>query len=275
MILVNGVRQDCVPAADRGLNYGDGVFETIAVRDGRCLLWEEHLARLYDSLARLRFAAVPDRNLLRDEASMLAAEIGHGVLKIVVTRGSGRRGYRVTGDESPNRVIRAQPWDASITAARATGVSVRTCTLRLMREPAALAAIKHLNRLPLVLARMEWNAEYEEGLLLDEQDRLVEGTMSNVFLVRQGVLVTPALDCCGIAGTMRAQVLRRAPTLALPVETRTVAAQETSGADEIFLTNSIIGIWPVRALDGRNLNIGPVTRALQSALNEQNPPLFA
>jgi 4-amino-4-deoxychorismate lyase len=275
MILVNGLRQDSVPASDRGLNYGDGVFETIAVRDSRCLLWDAHLARLYDGLKRLRFAGIPDRRLIQDEAGTLAAEIGHGIVKIVVTRGSGERGYRVHGDESPNRVISAFPWNSSITTARETGVAVRVCELRLPPEPAALSGIKHLNRLPQVLARLEWAGEYEEGLLLDEQGRLIEGTMSNVFLVRDGALVTPDLRRCGMTGVMRAQLLRCAASLRMPLEVRDVPAQEMARASEVFLTNSVIGIWPVRRLDGTDLAAGPVTPALQSALHEQSPPVLA
>lgn len=275
LTLVNGHRQDCVPAADRGFNYGDGVFETMAVRDGRCLRWNEHLARLYDGLERLRFAHFPERRLLSDEAGALAAEVGHGVVKIVVTRGAGSRGYRVGGSESPNRVISAHPWDPTVGEKREAGVAVRVCDLRLPPEPAALRGVKHLNRLPQVLARLECGPEHDEGLLLDERGRLLEGTMSNVFLVQDRTLVTPALEDRGLAGTMRARVIQCASALRLRAETRDVPARTVAEADEIFLTNSVIGIWPVRRLDDAVFAVGPVTRALQSALNEQDPPVLA
>jgi 4-amino-4-deoxychorismate lyase len=275
MFLVNGRRSDSVPAMDRGLNYGDGVFETLAARDGRCLLLNAHLARLFDGLARLRFARVPERPQLEDEAGALAAEVGHGVVKILVTRGPGGRGYRAESGTTPTRVLSAQPWDRSVTTRREQGVAIRSCKLRLAPEVAALAGVKHLNRLPQVLARLEWNAECEEGLLLDEQDRLVEGTMSNVFLVHRGVLVTPELVRCGLAGVMRAQVLGVAASRSIPMAVRAVPAAEAAQASEIFLTNSVIGVWPVRRFGDTEMAIGPVTRALQSALDEQSPPVLA
>jgi 4-amino-4-deoxychorismate lyase len=275
MFFVNGLRQDSVPAADRGLNYGDGVFETVAVRDRRCLLWDAHLARLYDGLRRLRFARVPERQLLAEEAGALAEECGHGVVKIVVTRGSGRRGLGVSGAERPTRVVSAYPWDESVSRRREAGVAVRFCALRLAAEPEALRGVKHLNRLPQVLARLEWPADVDEGLLADDQDRLIEGAASNVFLVVDGALVTPRLDRCGLAGTMRAQVLERALALGIRSEIRDVPLREALTARELFLTNGVVGIWPVRSLDGAELPVGRLTRTLQSALNELEPPVLA
>jgi 4-amino-4-deoxychorismate lyase len=265
---INGVAVDCVDASDRGLLYGDGLFETIAVRNGRVFCWSRHMARLLAGCERLGIPAV-DTVELAHEADELLAGTGHGVLKIIVTRGSGGRGYRVPETVVPRRILQLHPWPDFPPAAPETGVAVRLCKTRLCHNP-LLAGIKHLNRLEQVLARREWDDHrIGEGLLLDVDGRLVEGTMSNLFLVRGESLLTPDLRRCGVAGIMRSVILEQAEQQLLTAEIRALDTADLLAADEVFLCNSLIGIWPVISIDGRPYRKGAITIRMQQLIQAE------
>lgn len=244
--LVNGEPDDSVAAGDRGLAYGDGLFETVAIHAGRPLLWQEHLERLFEGCRRLAIPA-PAAELLAAEAAQLAAG-GDGVLKIIVTRGSGGRGYRAPERPVPTRILAMHPRPEYPSAFRREGVTVRLCELRLGGQP-RLAGLKHLNRLEQVLARAEWDdPAIAEGIVLDEAGRLVEGIATNLFWVTGGELRTPALGRCGVAGVMRRRVLALAAQWGVAARVGEWRVDELWKADEIFLTNSLIGLWPVSRL---------------------------
>lgn len=266
--LINGEAADRIDVADRGLQYGDGLFETIAVVNGRIGLWERHLERLAAGCRRLGLAP-PDPQRLRQEVEQVAGDGERTVVKIVVTRGRSARGYRPDDSAEPTRIVRALPWP-DLPAAAPEGVRVRWCALRLARQP-RLAGLKHLNRLEQVLARAEWRDEYAEGLMCDTEGLVIEGTMSNLFVVYQGVLTTPDLSESGVAGVVRAEVLARAPALGIPVAVRPVTPAMVEAAEELFLTNSLIGLWPIRQLETRDYVVGKITQALQQALQEELP----
>jgi 4-amino-4-deoxychorismate lyase len=136
---------------------------------------------------------------------------------------------------------------------------------RISRNP-ALAGIKHLNRLEQVLARSEWQSEYAEGLMLDEEGNIIEGTMTNLFLCSQGTLLTPDLSRSGVTGIMRAAVLDRAKKMSLPCQVTSITHEMLNSAEEVFLTNSIIGIWPVRRIGSIQYVVGDTTRRLQKEI---------
>lgn len=266
-MLIDGKDSDQIAADDRGLLYGDGLFETLAVRDGIPQLWDRHMARLTGDCARLGITP-PAQELLRCEADRLCAGHARAVLKIIVTRGSGGRGYRPAAQALPRRILSLHSWPDYPAHCWQQGVDVRLCDLRLGSNP-RLAGIKHLNRLEQVLARSEWDdAAVAEGLMLDGAGNLIEGTMSNLFLVRDGYLHTPALETCGVAGVMRAHVLALAAQAAIPCVVQPLSLADAAAADEMFLCNSLIGIWPVRRFQGREWIPGPLTRCLQQAVAE-------
>lgn len=267
LTLINGQQSASIGVTDRGLQYGDGLFETIAVADGRISLWDRHLERLAEGCRRLAIV-MPDRQLLRDEVQRVAGNGARAVVKIILTRGSGARGYRPDGSALPTRIVQGIPWPKLPEAAGRDGVHVRWCTMRLARQP-RLAGLKHLNRLEQVLARAEWRDEYAEGLMCDSAGLVIEGTMSNLFIVRQGVLTTPDLSESGVAGVVRAEVLARAPTLGIPVAVQAVTPAMVEAAEELFLTNSLVGVWPIRQLETRNYVVGKITQTLQQALPEE------
>lgn len=268
-VLVNGAERDVVGIDDRGLRYGDGLFETIAVRTGEPRHWDRHWSRLQHGALRL---AIPVPPTIEDEARRVCAGASQAVLRIILTRGSGGQGYAADDSVPPNRLVSLLPWRERPSEWARDGVAVRLCRARLARNP-LLAGLKHLNRLEQVLARAEWHDEFAEGLMRNEEGDVIEGTMSNVFLVRNSELVTPELTQCGVEGVMRSLVLEAARRLGFPVQIRRVTADELIHADEIFLTNSLIDIWPVRTLDRqvegqdtKQYAVGSVTRALQGVM---------
>jgi len=265
--LINGLAGECLSTQDRGLLYGDGLFETIAVENGIPRRWSRHLARLQDGCARLCIVQ-PDAALLEAEAASLCRDAEHAVLKLVITRGAGGRGYLPAPDVTPTRIVQLHPYPSWPHERMLAGVHSRICKLQLGYNP-LLAGIKHLNRLEQVLARIEWDdPEISEGLMQDQHGNLIEGTMSNVFLFKDGVLLTPELSRCGVAGITRALLLELAQQAGIATGVRDIAMDELEGADEVFLCNSLIGIWPVISIAERSYPVGEMTRLLQSFLRE-------
>lgn len=269
--LVDGVPADALPLDDRGLHYGDGLFETLRVREGRADLRDRHLGRLRHGCDVLGFPA-PDLAALGRELDAAAARLGAGVLKLVLTRGSSERGYAPPPDARPRRILTAHDAWARPRAWRTEGVRVRLCATRLGRHP-GLAGLKHLNRLEQVLARAEWrDQDVAEGLMLDDRDRLVCATSANVFLVLDGALVTPPVDEAGVAGVVRACVLETAAGLGIPARVAPVPAADLARASEVMLSNSLIGLWRVREVDGRAYPGDTVWRRLADALPPEARP---
>ncbi|KHL67734.1 4-amino-4-deoxychorismate lyase [Pseudomonas flexibilis] len=250
-----------LPLSDRGLAYGDGLFETLAVRHGQPCLLAAHLQRLRLGCDRL---GIPfDEALVTDELLAFCAAVGDGVAKLIVTRGDGLRGYAPPTPVQPRRLLLASPLPAYPVGHAEQGVELFPCALRLAEQP-RLAGLKHLNRLEQVLARAEWqDSRYAEGLLRDQAGRPIEGVFSNLFLVSDGRLLTPSLERCGVAGVMRGALLEQAHALGIACEVRDLAFDELLAAQEIFLCNSVYGVWPVRRLETRVWLPGPLTRKLQ------------
>jgi 4-amino-4-deoxychorismate lyase len=262
--LVNG-QSSRIDPADRGLAYGDGLFETMAAKEGRIRWLDLHLDRLEEGCRRLEIPA-PSRSLVTGEIDTVCPNKGRVVVKLIVTRGPGTRGYRPPESPAPTRVLAISQWPDYPDSRYHDGISVRTCQLRLGENP-ALAGIKHLCRLEQVLAQLELRGQpVQQGLMLDASGRVAQGTSSNVFIVAGGELVTPSLTRCGIKGVMRRIVLEAARALAIRAEEREIAPAELLGADEVFMTNALFGIWPVTELDGRRFGIGPTTARLMAHL---------
>jgi 4-amino-4-deoxychorismate lyase len=190
-------------------------------------------------------------------------------VKVIVTRGTSERGYRPGNETATTRIVGCYPWPDFPADNPVVGVRVRWCRLRQSRQP-LLAGLKHLNRLEQVLARAEWQDEYVEGLMCDDQGQVIEGTMSNLFLVNDGTLITPDLSESGVAGVMRAEVLAQAEKLGMTTKVLPVTPSMVETAEELFLTNSLIGIWPITRLETKAHVVGKITKTLQSALQDAN-----
>jgi len=263
--LINGQWDERIDAADRGLQYGDGLFETIAVVDGRAPYWPAHYARLCRGGERLGLA-VPPEALLLEELGRLVTGTTREVVKLILTRGVGGRGYRPPEPATPTRILSRHPWPDYPPALWQAGIAATRCRVPLARNP-HLAGIKHLNRLEQVLARAEWGDAYQEGVMCDTRGNVVSGTMSNLFLVTETGLLTPELTACGIEGTTRARVIAVAGELGIPVTTGRVSLADLEAASGLFFCNAVIGIWPVQHLDGAGYRIDEMTRKLMRSIS--------
>jgi len=265
MILINGKPQTQIAVADRGFQYGDGLFETIEILNNQLVFFDQHLQRLERGCQRLLLPAL-NKPLIIQEAKQLTDHCSRGILKIIITRGMGGRGYRQPQIISSTRILSRHPFPEYSDSLQKPGVKLRFCQQRLALNP-TLAGLKHLNRLEQILARAEWSDDsIQEGLMLDINDQVIEGTMSNVFFVIQGKLYTPSLEQSGIAGIMRDFVIRSAKKLGIKTKQGFFPKKDLLMADEIFVTNSVIGIWAVQFLEQQSFAKGLITQQLQREL---------
>ena len=267
MILVNGHSAGTVDALDRGLAYGDGVFRTLRTQGGQPLWWRDHYAKLATDCAALMLAC-PDEAVLHAEICQ-AAEAGEGVVKVILTRGVGARGYAPPHGQSITRIVVSAPLPVYAQAGAPEAIAVRWCALRLARQP-RLAGIKHLNRLENVLARAEWDdPAIFEGLLCDDLGAVIGGVMSNLLIMKNGELFTPDLGECGVAGVARTRLLRAAPRLGIPTHIGRLLPDAILAADEIMVCNSVIGVRRVARLGDATWAPAGWTTILNNALYEE------
>lgn len=265
MILVNGQPASAVSAEDRGLAYGDGVFRTLRTEAGEPLWWADQYAKLAEDSAALAIDC-PDAASLRADVCRVA-QPGEGVVKVILTRGSGTRGYAPATHQAATCVVMAAALPAHARPDPA-GIAARWCALTLARQP-RLAGIKHLNRLENVLARAEWDdPAILEGLLCDERGLLIGGVMSNVCWVKRGELFTPDLSHCGVAGVARARLLRGAARHGMPTHVGEYAPAAILDADEVMLCNSVIGLCRVARLEDATWSPAGWTDTLKAMLYE-------
>lgn len=267
MILVDGQAAQALDLHDRSIHYGDGHFTTLVCSHARPLLLPQHLQRLQQACRALAMP-LPDNGTLTTEIQQLCHGQEAAVIKVILSRGVGGQGYRPDPKAPLRRIVMRKPWPAGRGELREQGVAVGYCRTPLGLNP-TLAGLKHLNRLEQVQAGLELQPHWQEGLMCDLNGQVVEGTMSNLFLIREGKLITPLLEQCGVKGVMRAQILRIAAELDLEVVEQALQRSDIAQADELFLSNCVNGIWPIRELDGQARSIGAITRRLQQQLVEQ------
>lgn len=253
-----------VDSSDRGLAYGDGLFETLAVHRGRARYLARHLDRLARGCERLALP-LPDVGELRRRLEQLAAGLDRGVLKLVLTRGTGPRGYAPPAQPVPTVILTA----AALSSPPPAEISLTTLAVCL-GENEKLAGIKHLCRLEQVLGQLELQTiDADEGLMLSTSGAVIGGTSRNLFAVFGRRLVTPELSRAGIEGVMRRSVLEICPSLGIDAETGVLDRAALDGADELFLTNALVGVQSVSRLDGRALPSRAMARQLRAALEAE------
>jgi 4-amino-4-deoxychorismate lyase len=273
MMLINGESKRQLDVSDRSFQYGDGLFETIAVKNGLAVFLDRHLQRLNTGCQRLCIP-FPRSDLLNLEISELIQQwvrstgSTQAVLKIIVTRGSGGRGYRQPDTLQPTRIVSLYPYPDYPQSYAERGITVRFCSTRLGLNP-SLAGLKHLNRLEQVMARSEWSdPSIQEGLMLDVNDHVIEGTMTNLFYCKNNHLYTAALTHSGVAGIMRSILIELAIERGLSVNEQLITTNQLLSADEAFVCNSIIGIWPIKQIENSHFSVGPITQRFQDGLEQ-------
>jgi len=260
--LVNGEISNLVTAANRGLNYADGLFETLVVHGSRPRRWQAHMDRLGAGCERLGLTMPPQAVLLR-EVQTVSAGLSDAVVKIILTRDGPGRGYMPAEDKSCVRIVSAHFYPDGIAELAQQGTTARICDIRLAIQP-ALGGMKHLNRLEQVLASAEIREKGAvEGILLDREEHVISAISANIFLVMEDRLLTPRLDQCGVRGVVRSLVLAE---FGSRCEQRRILVDMLQEADEVFICNSVKGIIPLTAIEEHQYQIGPVTRELQTWL---------
>ncbi|KAA2285622.1 aminodeoxychorismate lyase [Arenimonas fontis] len=260
---VGGEPVPALSPLDRGLAYGDGLFETMRLHAGQPVWWEAHVARLAAGCRRLGLP-MPDAGWLRGQLQALCAQAPQaGVARLTLTRGEGDRGYAPPEQPAPGMVLSLHP---SPPAPPADGLNLRWCHTRLALQP-ALAGLKHLNRLEQVLARREWNdPDVHEGLMLDGDGLVVCATAANLFAYVDGEWLTPPVDRCGVAGVCRGWLLAAGLAREARLRPETVEA-----AAALFLCNAVRGILPVRRLESRDWSAHPAVWAVRERLGREVP----
>ncbi|AFJ47493.1 aminodeoxychorismate lyase [Shimwellia blattae] len=250
MYLINGEWQASVPASDRGLQFGDGCFTTARILNGQVRFAEHHLARLQRDCQRLGIPA-PAREILHTEMQQLAQQHDAGTLKVMITRGSGGRGYSPRGCDTPRRILSVSGVPPQYGQWRQDGIELVLSPVRLGCSP-ALAGVKHLNRLEQVLIRSHLEQlQAPEALVLDSDGMLVECCAANLFWRKQGVVYTPNLERAGVEGTMRRHILACLAAARWPVSEVREPPAALTGADEVVICNALMPIIPVKRIGQR------------------------
>ena len=244
---LDGKPTTVLPLPDRGLDFGDGLFETVLVRSCNPLFLDLHMARLSQGLKALALAdcRVKAQQQLETTSSAIEKEWHWAALRLSVIRSPGPRGYAPELGLQPRILISVTRIDRDCTK-MTPAATMSVAKIRLSKQP-ALARIKHMNRLEQVLAATQAQAEkVDECFVLDQADNLVSVIAGNVFLVRQGELLTPLLDDCGVAGTRRRLIIEKwAPSIGLKVREVRLTIADLKSAEEVFYSNSLQTVRPV------------------------------
>ncbi len=251
---------------DRGLLYGDGLFETIRVQDGKCIRLARHLERLHRGASVLGFdEAISELDFGRAIGELLDAnQMGEARIRLTVTRGASAGAGRITAAEGPPTVIiTCDDLPAPPAPAQAVIATIRR------DESSVLSSLKSLNYLPSILARMEAErAGADDAALLNNRGNVSDGTIGNIFLVKGSRLITPALSEGPLPGTVRAEVLSVAPSLGLEPVEAAVTPRDLLEADEAFYTNAIMLVRSISGIDGREFGDAGVSERIHRVLRE-------
>ncbi|PHV12563.1 aminodeoxychorismate lyase [Chitinimonas sp. BJB300] len=240
--LVNGQAGDYIAVRDRGFAYGDGVFRTLKCDAGRLLAWPRHYAKLAADCVALGIRC-PAESILLADLAQLAPE--NAAVKLTISRGLSARGYACDPNANPTRIVQIGVLPTYPADLHTVGVHVRLCDW-LLSIQAGLAGVKHLNRLDQVMARREWDdTVIFDGLMSNARAEVVEGVMTNLYLLKDGILYTHPLADCGVAGVMRDLVLEASVTLRIPTLQQPFTVEALALADAVLLSNSLAGVVPV------------------------------
>ncbi|QYK03309.1 aminodeoxychorismate lyase [Shewanella psychrotolerans] len=253
MLWVNGARQETVSAFDRGLAYGDGLFATMRCTKEGVLFIDTHMARLTQSAKRLGIQWQPSIELKQLIASLVQQEHksfnGDFCLKLLLSRGVGGRGYQPPEKAATTEVISFHPIPSHYRQWQSTGIALQTSNMRLALQT-RLAGMKHLNRLEQVLIKAQILGEgFDDWLVLDTQNTIIESSMANLFLIKNSQVVTPSLHLSGVAGVMREQLIYWFIESGFDIDIRPVTYSELGEFEHVLLSNSLFGVVGINRID--------------------------
>ncbi len=262
VVLINGKKQTKLSVFNRLTQFGDGLFETCLVKEGRLLLWSEHFLRLEKGRHQLKINVVSEKQWLKDITKALSiAKLDQAIVKVILSRGESQRGYGFEPDIEPTRIVIV----SLVPEQTSSQYTLATCQSGYAANQ-LLSNIKHCNRLEQILARAEMRSD--ECIMLDDNGYVISVTQGNIFAIKSGVLLTPGLDECGIEGTRRSVVLKIAADLGLSVNVGALTLQELYECDEVFVTNSVVGIKPVAKINHKIFTQQEQAQRLAHAFNK-------
>ncbi|MDP2071543.1 aminodeoxychorismate lyase [Methylotenera sp.] len=269
--IINGDFNQVITPLDRGFAYGDGVFRTMLMRNGQPECWPLHYQKLVADCAAIGIVC-PSAELLMNDMQQLISikeltDNLSSVIKVIITRGEGERGYAVPAVTNPTRVIVKSAMPSYAKENFVIGVNLHVCKTRLAVQT-KLAGIKHLNRLENVMARMEWHDEnIFDGVMLDQYENVIECTMSNIFARFDKVLVTPDLSQCGVAGMTRQRIMGLVSSLNLTVEVEALPLIKLTQADEVIICNSLYGAFQVSKIGQNTWSLQSLAKNIRNLLS--------
>ena len=276
MFQINGKLTNKISVEDRAVQYGDGVFETIAAKDRSLAFWKEHYQRLNKGCKILKIKC-PSEPFLKKEINKFIKKTIHirygsrQVLKIIISRGIGGRGYNPPRNSKPTRILGIYNWPSWPGTNSIKGIRMDVCRTRISAQP-FLSQIKHLNRLEQIIARSEWqNKSISESIMLDLNGNVIEGTMSNIFGVKKNIFYTPNIKFAGVEGIMRGVILKLLKRNKEKYVIKEITLKELLKFDEVFVCNSIFGIWPVIKISKKKFSYGEKTNKIKRLLSDIMP----
>ena len=270
MFQINGKLTNKISVEDRAVQYGDGVFETIAVKEKILEFWKQHYQRLNKGCKILKIKC-PSGIFLKKEVNKFIKKSKKNkfVLKIIISRGIGGRGYNPPRNSKPTRILGIYNWPNYPKTNFKKGIKIGICKTRISTQP-YLSEIKHLNRLEQIIARSEWQTKtISESIMLDLNANVIEGTMSNIFGVKKNIFYTPIIKFAGIEGIMRGIILKLLKKNKEKYIIKKITLKEFLKFDEIFMCNSIFGIWPVVKISKKKFFFGKKTKKIISFLSSR------
>ena len=270
MFQINGKQTNKISIEDRAVQYGDGVFETIAVKEKLLEFWKEHYQRLNNGCKILKIKC-PSKTFLKKEINKFIKKTKKNkfVLKIIISRGIGGRGYNPPRNSKPTRILGIYDWPNYLETNFTKGIMMDICKIRISAQP-FLSKIKHINRLEQIIARSEWqNKSISESIMLDLNDNVIEGTMSNIFGVKKNIFYTPNIKFAGIEGIMRGVILKLLKKNKKKYIIKKITLKELLKFEEIFVCNSIFGIWSVIKISKKKFSFGEKTKEIINLLSDK------
>ena len=260
VVLINGKEQSKVSIFNRNMQYGDGLFETCVAKDNRILFWPNHFERLNNGCEKLNIKKIDESYWMSDlKKAFTLAKHDNSIVKLILSRGDSLRGYDYRDDIIPVRVVIISEMKKKIVS---NSYNLEYAVSGYYSNP-NLAGIKHCNRLEQILARSDLSSD--EGIMLDENKNVISVTQGNIYLIIGNTLLTPKLDKCGVVGSRRSLILELAKSLNLEVKEDLISADKLKQADEVFISNSVIGIQSVKSIEGDSLGVNPLTEEIKAA----------
>lgn len=266
---INGEMETKVPIMDRGLAYGHGVFETIRISAGYSSLFDLHISRLING-AKILGIPIDKTSIETYFYDLIKLSPSEGIIKIIITAGSGQRGYAYSKPVDTCYIMQWFPIKPIPLYDKRKGVALHKCKYRLPYSP-ILGGLKHLNRLDQIIARAEWSDDFYDGLMLDQDDNIIECTSNNIFIFKNESWITPKTDQCGVSGVMREYLINiLLPSAGFKIKEVNLNMDAFLLADEVFICNSINGIIPVVSVENLcKFPLGEETKRINSKLCEK------